>query len=223
MSPLAAPRLPLLVRLISPSHRNLALDVLRSGFETAPLLVQEAQMDFIASLFKPVAPLSPERPASPPLALRPYAASLLRVIRVALTSERLQLRVLACGVLGSPLLAELKVDGLQLEPLEEALRLLEDGEASVRAAAVRAVGMLVKSSSVGSVSRPSLTRCDTESLTAASTSIQQLPTIIVALMTRCSDEEPVKSTASWSLANCCDVLTPRYALAGPSSRVESVR
>lgn len=172
MSPLAAPRLPLLVTLILPSRRNLALDVLRAGFETAPLLVQEAQMDFIASLFKPVAPPSSDRPANPPLVLQPYATSLLRVVRVALTSERPQLRVLACGVLGSTLLAELEVERLPLEPLEEALRMLEDGEASVRAAAVRAVGMLVKTSSVGSVSKPTRAQCGAESLTCTSSRIR---------------------------------------------------
>lgn len=31
-----------------------------------------------------------------------------------------------------------------------------------------------------------------------------------ALVARCDDEDAVRASACWSLANCCDLLTPRY-------------
>lgn len=112
-------------------------------------------MVFIASLFKPTAPPTPPAPspAPPPrISLQPYATSLLQVVRAALTSTRPPLRILACGVLASPILAELEVDLLPLDPFVEALRLAEDDEATVRAAAMRTMGLLVKSSLFDSVS-----------------------------------------------------------------------
>lgn len=34
--------------------------------------------------------------------------------------------------------------------------------------------------------------------------------IIQTLLTRCKDLEPVRASASWALANCCDILTPTF-------------
>jgi hypothetical protein len=105
-------------------------------------------MVFLAALFRSTPPTP--SPASPAplnrLSLQPYATSLLQVVRAALTSTRPPLRILACGVLASPSLAELEVDVLPLDPVVEALRLAEDEDATVRAAAVRTMGLLVKSS-----------------------------------------------------------------------------
>lgn len=97
-------------------------------------------MAFIASLFK-----SPLHDPPTPLLLKPYARSLLQIVRVALKSVRPQLRVLGCGVLASSVLAELDVGSLPLDPFGEGLKLVEDEDASVRAAACRVLGLLVKS------------------------------------------------------------------------------
>lgn len=107
-------------------------------------------MVFIASLFKsnaPPATSSTPSLASPPrLSLQLYATSLLQVVRAALVSARPSLRILACGVLASPVLAELEVASLPLDPFLEALKLAEDDDATVRTAAIRSLGLLVKSS-----------------------------------------------------------------------------
>ncbi|ORY92635.1 hypothetical protein BCR35DRAFT_336944 [Leucosporidium creatinivorum] len=77
---------------------------------------------------------------------------------------------------------------LRHEPItSQALKLVGDDEASVRAAASRALGLLVKTSLFDS---------------------ELLATIIDSIMRLCKEEDPVRSTASWSLANSCDVLTP---------------
>jgi hypothetical protein len=140
--------------LTSPSTgRTPALVILHTGFTIAPLGIQEAQMAFISSLFKPSSPPS----SRPPLSLHLYASSLLQIVRTALQSLQPQLRVLACGILASPILAELDVDLLPLDPFAEGLRLAADEDATVRAAAARALGLLVKSPLFSSV-RSSLTR-----------------------------------------------------------------
>lgn len=140
------------------SYRTPALVLLHDGFASAPIAVQEAQMVFIASLFKPTAPPTSSSPSTAPprLSLQAYATSLLQVVRAALISTRPPLRILACGVLASPILAELKVDLLPLDPFAEALRLADDDNASVKASAVRAMGLLVKSPLFESVSCSSL-------------------------------------------------------------------
>lgn len=98
-------------------------------------------MAFIASLFK-----FHLHDSASPLLLQPYSLSFVRIVRVALKSLRPQLRVLGCGVLASPVLAELDAGSLPLYPFEEGLKLAEDEDASVRVAACRVLGLLVKSS-----------------------------------------------------------------------------
>lgn len=164
-------------------------------------------MDWIASLFKP----SPPSPlsASPTLSLQPYAASLLRVVRVAIASERPQLRASACGVLASPLLLELDDYLLPFDPISEAVRLTRDSEASVRSAASRTLGVLVKSPSFDSVSTADLHLLAIKLITDVRRQTSQLlAAVIDVLVIRLKDEDLVKASASWSLANCCDVLTP---------------
>lgn len=92
-------------------------------------------MAFIATVFKS---------ASPALLLVPYATTLLQIVRVALQSPRPHLRVLACGVLGTPSLAMLET-GPGIDPLVEGLRLAADHEVAVRSAACRMLGLWVKS------------------------------------------------------------------------------
>lgn len=60
-------------------------------------------------------------------------------------SDRSALRVLACAVLASPILADLDVGEEPLRAYDEVIRLVGDMDAMVRSAACRALGILVKS------------------------------------------------------------------------------
>ncbi|KAI5480478.1 Armadillo-type fold domain containing protein [Pseudohyphozyma bogoriensis] len=162
-----------------------ALDHLRSHLSASTTLVQESQMLFISSVLQR---------ASPANDIQPYSSTLTQILRVGLHSSRAPVRILACGALASPRLLELDLESGEspLHLVVEGIRLADDEDGAVRASACRALGLLVKS---------------TFKLAA-----DEFSAIVEVLSRRCSDSEPVKSSASWSLANCCDVLTTKFVI-----------
>lgn len=136
------------IRLIASLYSAPALQALHANFATASLPLQEAQVAFIASLFRPITP-DPTYSGSPVerISLQPYASSLVAVVRSALVSPRASLRVLGCGVLSSPVLAVLELSTSNVDPFEEALRLSDldlEADSGVRTAATRTLGLLIK-------------------------------------------------------------------------------
>ena len=93
-------------------------------------------MTFISTVFKA---------SSESLPLAPFATSLLKVLQVALQSSRPHLRVLACGVLGTPSLKTLVTTELEIDLFASARALVRDEDFGVRSAACRLLGLLVKS------------------------------------------------------------------------------
>lgn len=183
-------------------RRDVIYDMFPDCFATSSRAVQEAQMEWIASVFR-TAERSPD-PSAPRTTLRSRAASLLEVLKSCLTSERPQLRVLACGLLASPLLCDF--GSMPFDPLAETQRLSTDDDVAVRSAASRTLGVLVKSTIFDPVSSPSSIGTF-DDLLMSPHSKRLLEAVLLALIPRCSDVDPVVNSACWSLANCCDVLT----------------
>ena len=124
---------------------------LHSGLATSSTLVLEAQMTFISTVFKA---------STESLPLAPFAASLLKVLQVALQSSRPHLRVLACGVLGTPSLKTLVTSNLEIDLFESARTLLRDEDVGVRSAACRLLGLLIKAPEYTQVQDTALSFCD---------------------------------------------------------------
>lgn len=123
-----------------PPARTPSLTILQLEAPTSDTTMKESQIPYLAALLRQDSLVD----------LRQYSESLLGILRTALTSPRGELRVLACGLISHIRIDEV-TNGCELDLVEEGLRLTEDEDGPVRAAACRALGLLVKSPSFDSV------------------------------------------------------------------------
>ncbi|KAK4698557.1 hypothetical protein P7C70_g7716, partial [Phenoliferia sp. Uapishka_3] len=115
-----------------------ALALLHSTITTSSLQIQLAQISFISTVFSS----PPITSSSTPLSLAPYSTSLLQILRVALESDKPSLRVLACGVLGSPSFEG--VGGIGVDRVKEAIKLVIDEDAGDSSVVAGILAILTK-------------------------------------------------------------------------------
>ncbi|BGP15936.1 hypothetical protein JCM10213_003633 [Rhodosporidiobolus nylandii] len=162
-----------------PEHDwSATLSRLDQHFTHASPALQQAQTCFLVALFRP----SPSSSASPagPFTPPPLAVPLLQR---SLASPAPSVRLRACGALSFPSLA---LPPSSFDAWQASLNASSDSCAAVRAAAVRAIGLLAKSQ--GGVPQNRLVA-----------GVQ-----VLAGQLDCEEGE---AGAAWALANCCDAIT----------------
>jgi hypothetical protein len=172
------------------SHRSFALSLLQQTSDTPhpTATLEAAQTAFIVSLI-----CLP--PVSPPFPFLPTASALLAR---ALKSPTPSVRLRACEALSSPSLFS-PSPILPLDPWQSALSLSSsEPEAAVRAAAVRVLGLLVKSEAALAA----------EERLAAQAAVMLLRRLGEGTNEANDDEAGL----SWALANCCDALVSRCVM-----------
>lgn len=163
--------------------------MLESKFDSTASAAQEPQVNFISSLFLVTSLPSPALSASKQL--------LLRISRSASRSESAACRAVACTLLANPIFVDLdpaeehQLDASSHNAWNEALLLVKDEDWIVRAAALRALGLRVKTGGV-----------------ANGMDRKKARSIVRLCIRYCgeSSESGVRISASWTLANCCDRL-----------------
>ncbi|BGP07743.1 HEAT repeat-containing protein 6 [Rhodotorula toruloides] len=162
-----------------------ATQLFEAGFAPSSITVQEAQARFIVALAR-----SPSTSSTP---------DLQRFVDLALASPHDTVRAIACTALTSPRLASLSASSdFKTSPWRTACLLAaQDPSTDVRAAAIRVLGLLVKSDGPAAPTPASVQETIPTLLSAVDDGVRELSE---------GGGERVNG-AMWTLANCCDVFT----------------